>query len=63
MCATSNESANSYNDVTLATLLDIVPGEKTWQLSDVVPSVLSPRVKASTPRSKTQTCLIKKYTL
>jgi hypothetical protein len=59
MCATSNESANSYNAVTLATLLDIGLGEKTRHLSDVVPSVLSSCVKAATPRFKTQTCLIK----
>jgi hypothetical protein len=39
MCATSSESANLYNAVTLATLLDIVLGETTWQLNDVVPSV------------------------
>jgi len=40
MCTTSSESANLYNAVTLATMLDIVLGETTWQLSDAVPSVL-----------------------
>jgi hypothetical protein len=58
MCATSSESANSYNAVTLATMLDIVLGETTWQLSDVGPCVLSPRVKSATSRFKTQKCLI-----
>ena len=63
MCATSSESANSYKAVTLATMLDIVLGETTWQLSDVVPSILSPRAKAATPRFKTQKYLIQEHTL